>query len=61
MAPVYVMAYRYRDRLFRFVLNGQTGKFTGRAPISASKVVGVVLASIAVAALVVGGMLLIFR
>jgi hypothetical protein len=61
MAPVYVMAYRYRDRLFRFVLNGQTGKFTGRAPISATKVIGVVLGTIAVAALIVGGLILILR
>ncbi|MFH1921330.1 MAG: hypothetical protein ABIP48_15805, partial [Planctomycetota bacterium] len=28
LLPVWIMAYRYRDRLFRFLLNGQTGRAT---------------------------------
>jgi len=43
LAPVYVMAYRYRDRLYRFVLNGQSGRATGTAPVSVSKIVGAVV------------------
>jgi RNA polymerase subunit RPABC4/transcription elongation factor Spt4 len=39
LVPIFVMAYRYRDRLFRFVLNGQTGKATGSAPKSITKIV----------------------
>ncbi len=54
LAPVYVMAYRYRDHLYRFVLNGQTGTFTGQAPLSywrvvaaAALIAGLVLAVLA--------------
>ena len=42
LAPVFVMAYRYRERVYRFVINGQTGRATGSAPVSAAKVAGVI-------------------
>ncbi len=48
LAPLYVMAYRYKSKLYRFVINGQTGLSTGSAPISAAKV-----------ALAIGGALLL--
>ena len=34
LLPVYVMAYRYNDRLYRFLVNGQNGRSTGEAPRS---------------------------
>jgi hypothetical protein len=37
------MAYRYKDQLYRFLLNGQTGRATGHAPFSWKKL-AVVLA-----------------
>ena len=37
LLPVWIMAYRYQDRLYRFLLNGQTGKATGEAPTSWKK------------------------
>lgn len=52
LAPLYVMAYRYRDRLFRFVLNGQTGRATGTAPTSAARVAAVV-ALVAIVAILI--------
>lgn len=36
--PVWVLAYRYQDRVYRFVINGQTGRATGMAPTSWAKV-----------------------
>lgn len=42
LVPVYVMAYLYRDRVYRFVVNGQTGKATGTAPVAANKVLSVI-------------------
>ena len=42
LLPVWIMAYRYRDRLFRFLVNGQTGRATGQAPVSWNKILGVV-------------------
>jgi hypothetical protein len=47
LLPLYVLSYRYRNRLYRFLVNGQTGKTAGDKPVSWSKVgaaVGVALA-----------------
>lgn len=44
--PVWVMAYRYRDRAYRYLVNGQTGRATGQAPTDWGKlalVIGIVL------------------
>lgn len=38
LAPVFIMAYRYRSKLYRFILNGQNGRSIGRAPISITKI-----------------------
>ena len=38
LLPVWIMAYRYRDKLFRFLINGQSGRATGQAPISLTKI-----------------------
>jgi hypothetical protein len=59
LVPVWIMAYRYQDQVYRFLINGQTGKATGAAPTSWRKVlaavaVGIVL--VVIAALVVGAL-----
>jgi len=51
LLPVWVMAYRYNDKVFRFLVNGQTGKATGEAPTSVKKVLGA--AGIAIAVIVI--------
>jgi len=33
LLPVWIMAYRYREETYRFLVNGQTGKATGDAPV----------------------------
>lgn len=38
LLPVWMMAYRYRGEVFRFIVNGQTGKSTGQAPVSFRKI-----------------------
>jgi hypothetical protein len=48
LLPVWIMAYRYNDKLFRFLVNGQSGRATGQAPTSWRKIAAVV--GIAVAA-----------
>jgi hypothetical protein len=50
LLPVWIMAYRYQDRVYRFLVNGQTGRATGTAPQSLVKI-GVVVVAAAVAAL----------
>ncbi len=38
LLPVWIMAYRYGEELFRFLVNGQSGRATGRAPLSWRKI-----------------------
>ena len=38
LLPVWIMAYRYRERVFRFLVTGQTGRSTGQAPVSYQKI-----------------------
>jgi hypothetical protein len=38
LLPVYVLSYRYRDKLYRFLVNGQTGKCAGDKPVSGTKI-----------------------
>jgi len=54
LLPLYVAAYMYGAKTYRFVVNGQTGEVQGEAPISWVKVaaiLGGVVAAIAVIAL----------
>lgn len=52
LLPVWIMAYRYQERVFRFLVNGQTGRATGQAPISLRKVFAAVGIAVAIVALV---------
>jgi LSD1 subclass zinc finger protein len=38
LMPVWISAYRYRDKTYRFLVNGQTGQTTGESPLSWIKV-----------------------
>ncbi len=42
LLPVWVMAYRYQNTVYRFLVNGQTGMSTGTSPISYWKIAAVV-------------------
>lgn len=39
LLPIWISAYRYNDKVFRFLVNGQTGEVTGKAPYSAFKII----------------------
>lgn len=39
LAPVWIAAYEYQGKSFRYLVNGQTGKAHGTAPYSAAKIV----------------------
>ncbi len=43
LLPVWVAAYRYREKTYRFLINGQTGEVRGDSPWSPWKVAGAVL------------------
>ncbi|HEY2761425.1 MAG TPA: zinc ribbon domain-containing protein [Pirellulales bacterium] len=38
LLPVYLLSYRYGEKLYRFLLNGQTGKVTGDKPLSSLRI-----------------------
>lgn len=50
LLPLYVASYRYRGRLFRFLINGQTGVIAGDKPWSGWRIALLVIAVIAVIA-----------
>ena len=37
MMPVWIFSVKYRDKLYRFLVNGQTGKLTGKLPVDGRK------------------------
>ncbi|MEN6492764.1 MAG: zinc ribbon domain-containing protein [Thermoguttaceae bacterium] len=47
LLPVWIMAYRFRDRVYRFLVNGQTGRSTGQAPTSWAKILVAAVALLA--------------
>jgi hypothetical protein len=56
LLPVYVLSYRYKDKLYRFLVNGQTGKIAGDKPLSWRKIgsaIGIAVAIIVVIFIVV--------
>jgi len=48
LLPVWISAYEYGGRPFRFLVNGVTGKVDGNAPFSAAKITLAILAVLAV-------------
>ncbi|MCW1932560.1 primosomal protein N' (replication factor Y) - superfamily II helicase [Pararhodobacter zhoushanensis] len=52
LLPIWMAAYRYRGKSYRFVVNGQTGKVQGERPWSAWKITGAVIVAIIVAGVI---------
>ena len=50
LLPLYVAAYMFGSKTYRFVVNGQTGEVQGEAPISWAKVA--IIAGVAIAVIV---------
>ncbi len=59
LLPAYVLGYHYKDKLFRFLVNGQTGNVAGEKPVSATRitVVTVVVVAILIAVVLLIGLL----
>jgi DNA-directed RNA polymerase subunit RPC12/RpoP len=53
LLPVWLASYRYRDKTYRVLVNGQTGRVLGDRPYSWAKIVALVLTVLAVVAAVV--------
>lgn len=52
LAPIWIAHFRYGDKVYNFVVNGQTGKIAGKYPISPIKVILTILAIIVVIAII---------
>ena len=50
LLPVWLAAYRYRGKSYRFVVNGRSGRVQGERPWSAIKLAVAVVAGLLVAA-----------
>jgi len=44
LLPVWMSAYRYREKIYRIVINARTGEVQGERPYSAWKIAGAILA-----------------
>lgn len=53
LAPIWISAFRYNGKSYRFLINGQTGEISGDRPYSTIKIVVAILAAIAAIALLV--------
>lgn len=53
LLPVWISSYRYAGEVYRFLVNGQTGEVTGKAPWSVSKIVMFVLFITAIIAAII--------
>lgn len=48
LLPIWISSYKYKDKIYQFMVNGQTGKVSGKTPISAIKVILTILVVIAI-------------
>lgn len=46
LLPVWISSYKYQDKVYQFMVNGQTGKVSGKIPISVPKVIITVLGAL---------------
>jgi len=46
LLPVWISTFKYNDKVYQFMVNGQTGKVSGKTPISIPKVIITIVAII---------------
>ncbi|HTQ10745.1 MAG TPA: hypothetical protein VMI31_11780, partial [Fimbriimonadaceae bacterium] len=50
LLPIYLGAYRFRDKLYSYLINARSGEIHGDAPVSVWKVLGLVLLGLIIVA-----------
>ncbi len=53
LLPVWISSYTFNNKIYHFMVNGQTGKVSGESPVSAGKVIALLAAIAAVIALLI--------
>ena len=51
LLPIWVSNFKYNDKVYQFMVNGQTGKVAGKTPLSIPKIIITVVAIVAIIAL----------
>ena len=46
LVPVWISSFKYKEKIYQFAVNGQTGKVGGKAPVSALRVIMAILIGI---------------
>lgn len=50
MLPIWLSSFQYKNKVYQFMVNGQSGKVGGKAPISPIRVtIAVILAGVMIA------------
>ena len=50
LVPAWISSFKYKDKVYQFAVNGQTGRVGGKAPVSALRVILAILIGIGVIA-----------
>ncbi len=53
LLPIWLSSYRFKNKIYRFVVNGQTGKVKGERPVSVMKIILVILIVAAIIAAII--------
>ena len=53
LLPIWISSYRYKGKVYRFLVNGQTGEVTGKAPLSTVKIALLILSIAAIIAAII--------
>lgn len=53
LLPVWISSYKYKDKIYQFMVNGQTGKVSGKTPLSIPKVIITAIAAVVIVALII--------
>jgi hypothetical protein len=59
LLPVWIMAYRYEERVYRFLVNGESARGTGQAPTSWTKVAIAAAVGVGVVLLLLVGLMIL--
>ena len=52
LLPVWISSYKYKEKIYQFMVNGQTGKVSGKTPVSVPKIIITVLGAAAAVLLI---------
>lgn len=58
LLPVWIVTYKYRDKMYMYGINGQTGKSFGELPVDTNKLAGASIAVGILCALIIGFIML---